>query len=186
MICVKSLISRTDCANIIHIVSFIRADQVIQSSKLSSSLAWRRILENLKACTWSSVIWLVIIKYIMWVSLAFGLVLIKGIMCIVFWVWIVGHSIVFWADTYVASSGWDSNLRLGDCLHLTWLGHKQIHWIALLSAIFHWGPPDSIIIQLGKNDLPEQKGVILAQPWLLTSRLCIPGSLEQYCCGQDS
>ncbi|XP_077158249.1 uncharacterized protein LOC143819938 isoform X2 [Paroedura picta] len=76
-------------------------------------------------------------------------------------VFIVGHSIVYWAGRYAAESGWTEHLGLEDA-QCWWIGHRGMKWRALLSAIstavHRWGSPSIVAIQLGENDLPETPG----------------------------
>lgn len=57
-------------------------------------------------------------------------------------------------------------MGLEDRLWIKWLGKKDMKWNDLLPTISLkvslLGAPDALIIQLGENDLPEQKGVDLS------------------------
>ncbi|XP_015261064.1 PREDICTED: uncharacterized protein LOC107105578 [Gekko japonicus] len=95
-------------------------------------------------------------------------------------VWIIGHSIVYSAGVYAASSGWGTALGLEDRLQVTWMGNRGMKWDDLLPAVSLQvslqGSPDALVIQLGENDLLERKGVdlniaIAADLHTLVSRL---------------
>uniref|UniRef100_A0ABM5G3U9 Uncharacterized protein isoform X2 n=1 Tax=Pogona vitticeps TaxID=103695 RepID=A0ABM5G3U9_9SAUR len=75
---------------------------------------------------------------------------------------IIGHSFVYWAARYAASSPWGSDLGLGAHIHITWHGLRGMRWIQLgrLTA-FGQSPPDILVIHLGGNDLPASAGKAL-------------------------
>lgn len=85
-------------------------------------------------------------RFIVLTSLSFRPISYKAVL-------IIGHSTVFWP----AFSGQNSNLGLGEYLCLSCLGHREMKCLSLLSTIstkvFCHGPPHTIIIQLGENDL---------------------------------
>lgn len=56
---------------------------------------------------------------------------------------ISGHSMVFWAAHCAKRSSFRSQLGLGDCAFVEWLGRRGMRWHALLLLLFHErkGPP---------------------------------------------
>ena len=75
---------------------------------------------------------------------------------------IVGHSYVFWAARYAASSRWGSNLGLGALASISWKGMRGMQWVQFgrLTA-FGSTPPDILVVHLGGNDLPRLPGKAL-------------------------
>uniref|UniRef100_A0ACB8F3J5 Uncharacterized protein n=1 Tax=Sphaerodactylus townsendi TaxID=933632 RepID=A0ACB8F3J5_9SAUR len=80
-------------------------------------------------------------------------------------VWLVGHSIVYWAGRYAKKSGWGQHLGLDTSLDIHWLARRGMLWPSLLlwlrNSVLQYGFLDAIVLQLGENDIPASKGVAL-------------------------
>ncbi|KAJ7345560.1 hypothetical protein JRQ81_001510, partial [Phrynocephalus forsythii] len=80
-------------------------------------------------------------------------------------VWIVGHSIVHWAVEWAARSSAGEQLGLKHTLRIEWLGMRGMLWDRLLPTVWkrarEQGHPDTLIVQLGENDLTGWKGIDL-------------------------
>uniref|UniRef100_A0ABM5FV92 SGNH hydrolase-type esterase domain-containing protein n=1 Tax=Pogona vitticeps TaxID=103695 RepID=A0ABM5FV92_9SAUR len=75
---------------------------------------------------------------------------------------IIGHSFVFWAERYAATSPWGSNLGLDDRALVEWKGSRGMLWSQLCrAAAFARQPPDMLLIHLGGNDLAQYPGKAL-------------------------
>ncbi|KAJ7335355.1 hypothetical protein JRQ81_013296 [Phrynocephalus forsythii] len=78
---------------------------------------------------------------------------------------IVGHSIVHWAGNWAARSPAGEHLGLAQAAEISWLGKRGMRWNQLRPTIWRrirvQGPPNALILQLGENDLTEQKAVDL-------------------------
>ena len=71
-------------------------------------------------------------------------------------VWIVGHSYIYWAERYAATSSWGRDLGLGALAHITWKGTRGMQWIQFnRTTAFGPSPPDVLVVHLGGNDLPR-------------------------------
>uniref|UniRef100_A0ABM5GIN4 Uncharacterized protein isoform X2 n=1 Tax=Pogona vitticeps TaxID=103695 RepID=A0ABM5GIN4_9SAUR len=75
---------------------------------------------------------------------------------------IVGHSYVFWAARYAASSRWGNDLGLGALASIFWKGMRGMQWVQFgRMAVFGNTPPDILVVHLGGNDLPQLPGKAL-------------------------
>lgn len=75
---------------------------------------------------------------------------------------IVGHSYVYWAAHYAASSRWGSDLGLGALASISWKGMRGMQWVQFgRMASFGNTPPDILVVHLGGNDLPQLPGKAL-------------------------
>lgn len=66
----------------------------------------------------------------------------------------------------MAFFGWDPNLGLGDRLQIRWAGWRGMKWALLMSTPWKvglWGHPQAVVIQLGENDFPGEKGIVLSR-----------------------
>ena len=75
---------------------------------------------------------------------------------------IVGHSYVYWAARYAASTAWGSDLGLGAQASIEWNGVRGMQWVQF-GRLTNFGntPPDILVVHLGGNDLPRFPGKAL-------------------------
>lgn len=104
-------------------------------------------------------------------------------------VWIICHSIMYWAGENASLSGWGPDLGLGNCLQISWLGQRGMRWTTLLPTIRREvrtkGHPQAVIIQLGGNDLPKKTSLVLSHDIkrnLHTIRQGLPGTQLFWSC----
>ncbi|TRY95395.1 hypothetical protein DNTS_010962 [Danionella cerebrum] len=73
-------------------------------------------------------------------------------------VWIIGHSLVFWAEKRAKSPEFGMQLGMhADSVRIWWKGTQGMRWSQLLSILLqlkgNWPKPDVLIIHLGGNDI---------------------------------
>ncbi|XP_042299830.1 uncharacterized protein LOC121917774 isoform X1 [Sceloporus undulatus] len=80
-------------------------------------------------------------------------------------VWIIGHSIVFWAERHAIFSSRGTDLGLSAVATIRWAGRRGMLWGAFLPRVIEMAaegtPPDVILIHLGENDLVRMPGLQL-------------------------
>ena len=75
---------------------------------------------------------------------------------------IIGHSYVYWAACYAASSPWGKDLGLGAHAFISWKGMCGVQWLQFgRMTSFERIPPDILVVHLGGNDLPKVPGKAL-------------------------
>ncbi|KAJ7345003.1 hypothetical protein JRQ81_000953 [Phrynocephalus forsythii] len=79
--------------------------------------------------------------------------------------WIVGHSIVYWAGVWAKQSHWGQHLGMEEHVCITWFGNRGMHWGDLLPGLWtlfrRHGVPHGLVIQLGENDITSSRGIDL-------------------------
>ncbi|KAJ7331886.1 hypothetical protein JRQ81_014066 [Phrynocephalus forsythii] len=79
--------------------------------------------------------------------------------------WIVGHSIVYWAGVWAKQSHWGQHLGMEEHVCITWFGNRGMHWGDLLPGLWtlfrQHGEPHGLVIQLGENDITSSRGIDL-------------------------
>ncbi|KAJ7345006.1 hypothetical protein JRQ81_000956 [Phrynocephalus forsythii] len=79
--------------------------------------------------------------------------------------WIVGHSIVYWAGVWAKQSHWGQHLGMEEHVCITWFGNRGMHWGDLLPGLWtlfrRHGAPHGLVIQLGENNITSSRGIDL-------------------------
>ncbi|XP_053229079.1 uncharacterized protein LOC128406063 [Podarcis raffonei] len=74
-------------------------------------------------------------------------------------IWIVGHSIVYWAGIRARQSGRGPDLGFPQHVQVSWISRRGMRWSEFIPLIkrrvlLH-GPPLAIVVQLGENDIAK-------------------------------